>query len=211
MRGRLAVRVVGGRKPGCGPVVDPRPLRAVPTRDPLPCVPRGTGQNMVDAPTPRRGLDPLRLGSRRNIAHTCLNQHSPEAPFLAIGRISGHPGDQQRGVERPQHHRTCQFGPRRKRSALRNSRLATPITVIGPGLGQMQLPVDQGPPPCRGIGCEHADLAVLGVSVNVQHPRAAGAAGSNPAGAQRVAALTWGLSPGRAPIRPRTPRPEPFA
>lgn len=36
------------------------------------------------------------------------------------------------------------------------------IPVVRPGLGQVELPVDQGVTACGGIGGEDTDLAVLG-------------------------------------------------
>ena len=48
-----------------------------------------------------------------------------------------------------------------KLDLLRHARFRPPCRIEGPGLGQVQRPVDQGMPVPAGIGEKHPDLAVL--------------------------------------------------
>ena len=159
--GHLDVEVLDGSDLQGGPVVDARALRAVAARTSLPGFVGCLGEEMIDASEVRHLLG---LGDREDIAQSGLLQHAAQPPLLAVGGVCGHPGDGQRGGDRPQDHGLGQVGLGGEGPLVRDVGGSAAVAVVGPGLGQIQLPVRQGASTCGGVGGEHADLAVLGVA-----------------------------------------------
>ena len=98
-------------------------------------------------------------------ASTCgqvvLLQPAPQPAIAAIDRIGGHPGDRHPGVQGPLQHPAGQLRLGVELDLVRDPGLAAAPPVVGPALGQVQLPVHQRMPVAAGVGQEHADLAVL--------------------------------------------------
>jgi len=78
-------------------------------------------------------------------------------------------------VQRAGEHPDRQLGLGRERHVLGHCGLLAPWPVLGPGLGQVQLPVKERATGRAGIAQEHPDLAVLdparGAGVLPGHPR----------------------------------------
>ena len=98
--------------------------------------------------------------------------------MLAVDLVAGDPAGRHPGVQ-------CRLSIRRPAPAWwrtrprRDAGRGAPVAVLGPGPGQVQLPVDEGPPGRGGVGQEHPDLAVLdppgGAGVLPGHPDRLGA------------------------------------
>jgi hypothetical protein len=58
-------------------------------------------------------------------------------------------------------HRLCQFGFRCESNVVVDAGVPAPLPVVGPDLGQIQLPVDQRPTAVGSVGRKHPDPAVL--------------------------------------------------
>ena len=95
------------------------------------------------------------------MTHIPVQARLPERAVLAVDLVRGHPRDRRFVGQDTRHHAYCEFrlGHEPARVGHRGSRSA--LTVGGPGLGQVELPVDQRPPGCGGVGGEHPDLAVI--------------------------------------------------
>ena len=110
-------------------------------------------------------------------------QHVPE-PVLAhraaqgrvgaVDLVAGHPPGRDTGLHRAGDHRCSQRGFGRELDAVRNAGSRAPAWVGGPGLRQVQRPVDQRVPPRCSVGEEDGDLGVLdasrGAGVLTLHP-----------------------------------------
>lgn len=118
MGGCIPFEEVDDRQLGRGPVID---TRARPGRQPLPGVVGCLTDERVDAPGPGQRLDLLRLRHRQYVTDTRFLQHPANAPLLAIGGISSHPGDGEIGGEHPQDQAPGEFALGRERSVLRES------------------------------------------------------------------------------------------
>ncbi len=164
---------------------DPRPVelaRAVcpgPGRDPLPA-PRGYRGNQIVGP-------PLTFSHGHRVAAPD-GHHVPDVPLfqpglqplgLSVDLIGGEPRERHPGRDRPADHRLGLSGLGGKLDLLRDACRPAPLRVFGPGLRQVQFPVDQRVPVLRGIGQEHSDLAVFrppgGPGVLPLHTRRPGA------------------------------------
>lgn len=136
-------------------------LRAVPARTSLPRFVGSLGEEIVDASEARHLLG---RGDGEDMAQSGLLQHAAQPPLLAVGRVCGHPGERQRRGDGPQHHGVGEVGLGGEGPLVGDVGGAAAIGVVGPGLGQIQLPSHQGPSALGGIGGEQADLAVLGTA-----------------------------------------------
>jgi site-specific DNA recombinase len=150
-----------------GPDRDPRPVvfaRAVrpgPGRDPLPG-PGREGRDQIVGP-PLAGGHGQRVAAPdgHHVGHVLAFQPGLQELGLPVGLIGGDPRKRHPGRDRPGDHLLGlprlggEFG------LPRDARRPAPLPVIGPGPGQVQLPVDQRVPVRRGIRQEHPDLAVL--------------------------------------------------
>ena len=155
---RLAVafRHGGGR-----PVEDAGPLGPVPAAAALPCLVRGVRGEDVGAGRPGVTPDGLVTGHGDDVAGAALLQPVPELPVPAVGLISGHPRGRDARVQGPAQHQPGELGLGGELHVIRDARLAAAAPVTGPRLRQVQLAVDQGAALARGVGAEHAQLAVL--------------------------------------------------
>ncbi len=75
--------------------------------------------------------------------------------------VARHPGDGDARRERPRQHRPRERRLGLERRVLWHARLRAPRAIVGPPLGQVQLPVEEGAPARRGVGEEDPDPAVL--------------------------------------------------
>jgi len=78
---------------------------------------------------------------------------------LAVDLIAGDPAGRHPGVQRAGEHPDRQLGLGRERHVLGHCGLLAPWPVLGPGLGQVQLPVQERATGRAGIAQEHPDLA----------------------------------------------------
>ena len=108
-----------------------------------------------------------------------LLQEGAQAGVAAVDLIGGHPPRRHPGIHRPRQHLLGELRLGVEGDLLGDVRLGAASGVGGPLLGQVQLPVDQRPPPWAGVGEEHPDLAVLdppgGARVLALHPGRLGA------------------------------------
>ncbi len=150
-----------------GPDRDPRPVvlaRAVrpgPGRDPLPG-PGREGRDQVVGP-PLTGGHGQRVAApdRHHIGHVLAFQPSLQVLGLPVGLIGSDPRKRHPGRDRPGDHRLSLPRLGGELRLRRDARRPAPLRVIGPGLRQVQLPVDQRVPVRRSVRQEHPDLAVL--------------------------------------------------
>ncbi len=157
----LVVELGDGRQPHGRPVVDARALRAVTARDPLPGFGGGLGEQAVDAGAARGELG---LGHGQHVADAGLFQHPAEAALLSVGGVRCDPGDGQRRGEGPQRDAPGQLALGGEVPLVGDFGRMAAFAVLGPGLGQVELAVDQGPAAGRRVGGEDTDLAVLGAA-----------------------------------------------
>ena len=129
-----------------------------------PAPPRPTAAALVCAPPGHRGLGAA-SGSVHLTASTCHrprpSSQPPQRWAAAIDLIGGHPGGRHAGVQGALQHHPGQLRLGPEPDLLRDPRGPTPRRVVGPALGQVQLPVDHRPPLRAGIGQEDAELAVV--------------------------------------------------
>lgn len=118
----------------------------------------GPADEVVDA----AAVDLLRLGDRDDVGQTGVFQETAEAGVLAVGGICGDPGEGERGVKGPQDHGAGEVVLGGEVPLVGDPGCSAALPVFGPGLGQIELAVDQGVPACGGVGGEGTDLAVLG-------------------------------------------------
>ena len=100
----------------------------------------------VGAGGPGVARDGLAAGHGDDVADAALLQPVPELPVPAVGLIRGHPRGRDAGVQRPAQHQPGELGLGGELHVVGDARLAAAVPVIGPRLGQVQLPVDQRAP-----------------------------------------------------------------
>ena len=93
--------------------------------------------------------------------HPAALQPAPERRVLAVDLIGGHPGSRHPGIQGPLQYDPGQLRLGPEPHLLGHPGGSTPRPILGPCLGQVQLPVDECPPPGAGVGQEHAELAVV--------------------------------------------------
>src|SRR5918995_105818 len=106
-----------------------------------------------------------------------LFEEHPKTPALTVyGAASPPPRLHSRIHKSPPEHLCGEFGLGVHPHLLGYPSLLTPLAVIGPLLGQIQLPVDESLSSAGGVGQKHPNLAVLpladGASVLALYPYA---------------------------------------
>ena len=108
-------------------------------------------------------FDRQQLGAfdRQHVPHAASFQPASQGWAAAIDLIGGHPRRRHPGVQRTLQHDLgkLRLGP--KPDLLGDLGSPAAGRVVGPALGQVQLPVDHRPPLGAGVGQEHAQLAVV--------------------------------------------------
>ena len=175
--------VFGGVKTGqfqIGPVEPPLPLAAGPSRSPAP------SRGIERAGDPGRGPGNRRLGAPAGelaggIDAEPIALASPAQGPLALAHprdtITDHPGERHPCRNGPLDHGARQVWLGCEGNLLRYARRRPARRILGPGLGQIESPINKGASPLRDIGREYADLAVgdlppTGSSPGAEGPRA---------------------------------------
>jgi site-specific DNA recombinase len=177
----------GGRRSQLdpGPVIQPPALGAVAGAASDPLLGRHSSGQLLSAGA-RSGrsvnsLDLKQLGAldRQHMPHAAALQPPPQGRAAAIDLIGGHPRRRHPGGQRTLQHQLGQLRLGAKLHLLGHPRGPAPLRVIGPALGQVQLPVDHRPSPGAGIGEEDPELAVVdlagGARILALHPDRSGA------------------------------------
>ena len=150
-----------------GPVVQPAALGAVPGAAGDPLAGRHRRGQLLSAGA-RSGrsinsLDLKQLGAldRQHVPHAAALQPLPERRAAAVDLIGGHPRRRHPGVQRALQHELgkLRLGP--EPDLLGHPRSPAALRIVGPALGQVQLPVDHRPALSAGVGQEDAELAVV--------------------------------------------------
>jgi hypothetical protein len=167
---------------GPGPVI---PARAFGTGPGADAVPGAGGQGRGDvigaqpALAARPGRDAVAAGDRQDITQAESGDPRAEGAVVAIHLVSRHPRGGHPRPGRLGDHLQGQLRLGRELHLRRDAGRGAPLRVIGPGLRQVDPPVDQRPAARRGAGQEHADLGVLDppgrAAVLALHARRAGA------------------------------------
>lgn len=147
----------------------------------VPTVTLGAGTGGAGAPRGRRQPLDQRLGPvlasrdrrgglgdhaltgrhREHVAHATVLQRLAQPVVLAIDGVPGGPRRRDPAVDRAGDHLDRQLRLGRKPPVGGDRGSIAPGAVLGPGLGQVQLPVQERPTRRRGAGQEHPDLRVL--------------------------------------------------
>src|SRR5215211_5200191 len=90
-----------------------------------------------------------------------LFEENPKSPAVPIDAVGHHPGRTHARLKSPPEHLFGEFGLGTHPDLLGYPGPLASVPVIGPLLGQVQLPVDEGLTPTGGVGQKHPNLAVL--------------------------------------------------
>jgi site-specific DNA recombinase len=144
-----------------GPVILPRAMRPGPGGQPLPSAGGDGGDQRVGALSAFwRGHGVVALDGQ-HVGNVPFFQPGVQVLRLPIHLIGGEPGERHPGINRPLQHLLRQPRLGGELHITGNARRAAPVPVTRPGGRQVKLPIDQRMPVHRGVGQEHADLAVL--------------------------------------------------
>ena len=164
--GRVAQRAAGQQpvpaatRPA-GPDRDPRPVvlaRAVrpgPGGDLLPGPGRDRGDQRVGPPLTLSHGQRVAAPDGHHVPGIALFQPGLQPLGLPVGLIGGEPRERHPGRDRPGDHLLSLPRLGDELHLVGNARRPAPLCVVGPGLRQVQLPVDQRVPAHRGVGQEH--------------------------------------------------------
>src|SRR5215217_3878426 len=112
----------------------------------------------------------------QHIGLLVLFEEHPKTPAVAVYGVGYHPPRLHSRIQSPTKHLFGQLGLGAHLHLLGYPSLLTSLPVIGPLLGQIQLPVDESLSSAGGVGQKHPNLAVLpladGASVLAFHPDA---------------------------------------
>ena len=115
----------------------------------------------------------------QHIGDVLLLQPGAQRPVIPIGLVGGHPGERHPRADGPLDHQPGQLRLGRERRVSRNPGRLAAARVTGPGLRQVQRPVNQRVPARGSIAKVDRDLGVLdparGAGVLPLHPRRGGA------------------------------------
>jgi hypothetical protein len=150
------------------PVVFPRAVRPGPGRDLLPGPRRYRGDQVVGPSLAFGHGQRVAAPDGHHIPDVLAFQPGLQPLGLPVGLIRGKPGERHARGDRPGDHLLRLARLSREFRLLRDARRPAPLRIPGPGLRQVQFPVDQRVPEPGGIRQEHPDLAVL------RPPRGAG-------------------------------------
>jgi len=101
------------------------------------------GQGLGAAVADRERFAPLDGQHMRDVP---FFQPAAQPPITAVDLVPGYPAHRCPGVQQPGQHPAGQLRLGRELHAVGDARHSTPVTVAGPALGHVQLPVDQGMP-----------------------------------------------------------------
>nr|WP_256961365.1 hypothetical protein [Salinicola salarius] len=101
------------------------------------------------------------MARRGQKAAPALRAKSEGYGVASIDGISGDPAGRHAVIERPFQHSPGQFQLADKADLIGNPGLATTFTILCPGLGQVQLAIDENTSLGAGVAEKHANLAVL--------------------------------------------------
>src|SRR4029453_15605346 len=94
-------------------------------------------------------------------AHATALQPGPQGRVAAVGLVRGHPRGWDAGVQGTLQHDLGELRLGPKPNPLGDLGGPAARRILGPALGQVQLPVDHRPPLGAGVGQEDAELAVV--------------------------------------------------
>jgi hypothetical protein len=143
------------------PVVQAVAVGARAARDLLPC-PRGDlPEQGVGTVGGAAEADEVVAGHRQHLAHPAGLQGGPQPRVGAVDLVTGDPRRWDPSVQRAHDHGRGQGRLGRKSNLVGDAGRLLAVRVAGPGLGQVQLPVDHGMPHLAGIHQIDRDLSVL--------------------------------------------------
>jgi hypothetical protein len=123
--------------------------------------------------------DAVVTGHRQDIADLSSFQLAPQPGIGTVDLIAGHPSRRDPGVQRTGQHPRGQLGLGRKPHLVRDAGRLQEGRIVGPGPGQVQLPVDHGMPGIGGVHQVDRHLGVLdppsGAGVLALHAHGGGA------------------------------------
>ena len=115
----------------------------------------------------------------QHIGDVLLLQPGAQRPVIPVGLVGGHPGERHPRADGPLDHQAGQLRLGRERRVSGNPGRLAAARVTGPGLRQVQRPVNQRVPARGSIAKVDRDLGVLdparGAGVLPLHPRRGGA------------------------------------
>jgi hypothetical protein len=124
-------------------------------------------------------VDLLGFGHCHDVGQAGVFQKASEAGVLSVGGIGRDPGDGQGAGLRAQDHGAGPLVLGREWAIFGDAGCAAAFGVVGPGLGEVELAIDESVAAGGGVGGEDADLAVLGAAggsgVLPLHPGGGGA------------------------------------
>jgi site-specific DNA recombinase len=100
-------------------------------------------------------------GDRQDITDSSGLQRSAQPWVGAVDLVAGHPSHRDPGVQRANDHRLRQGGLGRKPDLVGDAGGLQAVGIVGPGPGQVQLPVDHRVPRIGGVHQVHGDLGIL--------------------------------------------------
>src|SRR3954454_14197311 len=152
-------------QPPARPIVPPLAFAAGPGAQTLPAVRRLRRRQILDRNLPRLlvgKLRPQRFGApdREHIRPLLLLQPQPQSAVIAVDLVAGHPGERNPRGDRALDHELGQLRLGHERPLRRHADRVTALPIVGPGLGQVEFPVDQSVTLAAAIAQEHPDLAI---------------------------------------------------
>lgn len=96
----------------------------------------------------------LRLRHGDDVADAELFEQAAERPVLAVGLVRGHPRGRQACGQAAGHDRAGEFALGREPPVVGDLRRPASLAVLRPGLGQVELAVDQRASAFGGVGGE---------------------------------------------------------
>src|SRR5215208_6636708 len=90
-----------------------------------------------------------------------LFEEHPKTPAVTVYAVGYHPPRLHSRIQSPPEHLFGEFGFGAHPHLLGYSDPPATLLILGPLLGQIQLPVDEGLTPTGGVGQKHPNLAVL--------------------------------------------------
>jgi site-specific DNA recombinase len=162
------------------PVVPAVSFGAGPRGQPLPGLPGQAGGQLIGAEgAPGTGGDPVIAGDREHVRDAPGLQPGAQGPVVPVDLVPGYPGERHRRARGPLDHPLSELRLGRERHRRGDPGRRAAVPVIGPGLRQVQLAVNEGMPARAGISEVDGDLGVLdppgGAGVLALHARRGGA------------------------------------
>jgi len=105
--------------------------------------------------------DRVVAGHRQHVADASALQLGPQLGVGAVDLVTGDPGRRDPGVQRTADHLGGQGRLGHKPDLIGDAGGPAPLSIVGPGAGQVQLPVDHRVPRLAGVHQVDGDLGVL--------------------------------------------------